>query len=58
MSRQDPGAANGQVPTEPKRCVCKHLVTFHGFNAARMRARCTRCDCRLFVAAEAVSGRG
>lgn len=55
MSRQDPGAATGQMPYAPARCECGHLVTLHAFNTARLRAACTvrgvkACGCRLFVA--------
>jgi len=57
VSVQDPGAATGQQPYEPTRCGCKHLVTLHVINGKGQRAACSssRCACRLFVAAGAVS---
>lgn len=46
-------------PVVAARCTCRHLVTRHRVNSRGMRSVCTACgDCRLFVAAKAVSGRG
>jgi hypothetical protein len=57
VTAQDPGAATGQQPYEPTFCECTHRVTLHAFNTRGMRAACSssRCACRLFVAAGAVS---
>lgn len=54
---RDAGAATGQMPYEPGRCECRHLVTFHAFNGKGQRATCTRtdCECRRFVAAQEVA---
>lgn len=51
----DQGAATGQIPYEPGRCECAHLVTFHVINGKGQRAKCSRsdCACRQFVAEEA-----
>lgn len=55
---KDPGAATGQMPYEPTRCECGHLVTLHVINTKGQRAACTSwgkvCDCR-FVAAQEVA---
>jgi hypothetical protein len=53
----DQGAARGQIPYEPGRCECTHLVTFHVINGKGRRAKCSRsdCTCRQFVAEEAAS---
>lgn len=49
MARTDPR------PNMPARCMCRHVSTNHPVNAKGMRAKCTRCGCRLFVKAEAVA---
>lgn len=51
MSRQDPGAATGQVPYDLTRCTCGCLSSLHAINAAGRRAACSNsnCDCRRFV---------
>lgn len=56
MSRSDPGAATGQIPYEPTRCTCTHLVTLHAINTKGQRSACTKsgpraCGCRVFVKA-------
>jgi hypothetical protein len=47
----------GDMPYEPGRCECAHLVTFHVINGKGQRAACSRsdCACRRYVAAEAVA---
>lgn len=52
--------SRGDMPYEPTRCECGHLVTLHAFNTKGQRAACSAstCDCRRFVAAQAVISRG
>lgn len=52
--------SRGDMPYEPTRCECRHLVTFHAFNTKGQRATCTRtdCACRRFVAAQEVASHG
>lgn len=47
-------------PYEPAVCECGDIATVHALNGRGMRAKCSAsgCACKLFVAAEAVSGRG
>lgn len=55
MSRQDPGAATGQMPYPPRRCECGDLDAVHAFDSNGVRAACSSslCGCRRFVAEEA-----
>jgi hypothetical protein len=61
VSRQDPGAATGQVPYEPTRCTCQQpqvcigLSTLHKPNPTTgVRGACSNsnCDCRRFTEKE------
>jgi hypothetical protein len=54
---KDAGAATGQMPYEPTRCECTHLVTLHVINTKGQRASCSAstCPCRRFVAAQEVA---
>jgi hypothetical protein len=60
VSRQDPGAATGQMPYEPGRCECGDLETLHVLNDKGERKACSSstCGCRRYAAqalAEAAS---
>jgi hypothetical protein len=51
MSRQDPGAATGQIPYLPTRCTCGCLSTLHNLTPAGKRTGCSNsnCSCKAFV---------
>ena len=50
MSRRDPGAATGGIPTEPGRCSCTHLVTFHKpATGGRGACSASTCNCRRYT---------
>lgn len=44
MSR-DQGAATGQMPYDPTRCVCTHLSTLHTLPEPGRRGPCSSWDC-------------
>lgn len=52
MSRQDPGAANGQIPTDLTRCTCGDLSSLHKpHDVTGVLGACSNsnCDCRRFT---------